>query len=290
MLLTLVLIGGLAYGAYSLWGNFFSGGQDVPTMDVQADFKLDYEVLESWITPEMYDYTPEPGYVDTLRQKMEDYPQYSKGYEFFLEHIGAYSELDVKTLILSPEKIDFVLLNPFADRLDEGWSGELSPKGHGVPLFIQYDSRWAFKNYGSSCMGNTACGPTCLSMAAVALTGKGELNPAYVSDFAFQNGYYVDGSGTAWSFFTQGASQLGLSSQEIAVSNSEMKERLKNGEVLIASVAPGDFTMGGHFIVIRDCDVQGYYINDPSSIEKSSKAWSYEKLAPQIVGLWAISA
>ena len=33
------------------------------------------------------------------------------------------------------------------------------------PYLLQYDSRWCFHGFGSSFMGFTACGPTCLSMA-----------------------------------------------------------------------------------------------------------------------------
>lgn len=54
-------------------------------------------------------------------------------------------------------------------------------------------------------IGLSGCGPTCLSMVLLALTEDEEATPYEVARFSEENGYYVEGSGTAWSLMTEGA-------------------------------------------------------------------------------------
>ena len=86
-----------------------------------------------------------------------------------------------------------------------------------VPLLLQWDQRWGYHRYAGEEMGLSGCGPTALSMVAIFMTGDITKNPRWVADFASQNGYAVDGSGTAWSLMLEGARQIGLSSKEIPV-------------------------------------------------------------------------
>lgn len=64
-----------------------------------------------------------------------------------------------------------------------------------MPYLLQYDSRWCFHAYGSSVMGFTACGPACLSMAAIGLTGNTLYTPAYVADMSEAGGPLRHGRG-----------------------------------------------------------------------------------------------
>lgn len=79
---------------------------------------------------------------------------------------------------------------------------------------MQWDQRWGYHRYAGEVMGLSGCGPTALSMVAIFMTGDITKNPRWVADFASQNGYAVDGSGTAWSLMLEGARQIGLSSKE----------------------------------------------------------------------------
>lgn len=224
----------------------------------------------------------------SLKKAARENARYREELEFLIEHVGAYSQDAVNTAIISPEKTAFVLMEPFADRTYgdvELTAGETQ----GIPFFLQYDARWAFHPYGSSVMGYTACGPTCLSMAAVGLTSDGTYDPVYVSDLAEAGGYYVWGVGTSWLLFTDGAAELGLTGEVIAVDRDEMCARLDAGEVLIASMTAGDFTKNGHFIVIYDHTLAGFRIYDPSSAERSGKTWSFQRLSGQTAQIWSIS-
>ncbi len=92
-----------------------------------------------------------------------------------------------------------------------------------VPLLLQWDQRWGYHRYAGEEMGLSGCGPTALSMVAIFMTGDITKNPRWVADFASQNGYAVDGSGTAWSLMLEGARQIGLSSKEIPVERERWK-------------------------------------------------------------------
>lgn len=164
---------------------------------------------------------------------------------------------------------------------------EVSPDS--VPLFIQWDHRWGYTPYGGGLIGYTGCGPTCLSMIAVHLTGNLSFDPLYLADFATAKGYYMPDVGTSWSLFTEGATSLGLTASVIPLSEGKMKQSLDAGRPIILSVKEGDFTKSGHFIVVTGYDDNGFLINDPNSRENSAKHWTFEVLSPQIKNLWEFS-
>ena len=85
-----------------------------------------------------------------------------------------------------------------------------------------------------------------------------------------ENGYYVEGTGTAWALMSQGAATMGLSAQELTLSDSRIRERLVAGAPIICSMGPGDFTDSGHFIVLSALNSDGtIQIRDPNSPKNS---------------------
>ena len=154
-----------------------------------------------------------------------------------------------------------------------------------VPLFLQWDERWGYHIYGGNLLAVTGCGPTCLSMVAVYLTQNNSITPSYVADVAESNGYFVEGVGTDWAMMTQGAALLGLNGQQIAI--SDIYPVLESGGVIIASVGPGHFTKGGHFIVLSGVQDGNIIINDPNSIANSHRRWQLDEFSTEILSLWA---
>ncbi len=160
-------------------------------------------------------------------------------------------------------------------------------KFNGTYLFFQWDKRWGYDPLGKETIAYGGCGPTCLSMAYMSLTDDTSMNPRKISEFAYARGYYTK-NGTSWDFWTDGAQELGLSSEQLGLDETRMKSALDSGGYIICSVGPGDFTSQGHYILIRGYDENGFYINDPNHVITSSKQWSYDRLQPQIKNLWAI--
>lgn len=156
-----------------------------------------------------------------------------------------------------------------------------------VPLLMQWDQRWGYDSYGQDMIGVAGCGPTCMAMAYLYLTGDTAMNPKKMSEYAYDNGYYS--AGTSWSFFSDGALGLGLNGFEIGLDETKIRTVLDKGGVVICSMRPGDFTTTGHFIVLTEYDKNGFFVNDPNRRKNSEKQWDFSTLSPQIKCLWGIT-
>ena len=156
-----------------------------------------------------------------------------------------------------------------------------------IPLLMQWDSRWGYGSYGSGLMGLTGCGPTCLSMVILGLTGNTAANPLRVAEYSDTQGWYLPGYGSDWELMRSGAEHYGLQWQELPLDENAMRRALENGQVIIASMAEGDFTYTGHFIVLSGYDSGVFRVLDPNSYSRSARTWSFETLHDQINGLWA---
>lgn len=202
------------------------------------------------------------------------------------DHPEVYPESFRSALARNPEILDFVAQYPAAAAKTQGGIS-LAEELKKYPLFLQWDERWGFVSYGQSNIGISGCGPTCLSMVLYSLTRDKTLTPDALAARAMNEGYYVDGIGTAWSFMSDISTDYGVfASQFSMLGEEEMKDRLDDGNLLICAMGPGDFTDQGHFIVIRGYSKEGFEVNDPFSRSNSDKKWTYEALAPQIRQVW----
>lgn len=157
----------------------------------------------------------------------------------------------------------------------------------GIPLFIQWDKRWGYENYGDDFLGVVGCGPTCMSMVVCGLTGTDTWNPLTVARFSEESGYYVPGQGTSWELMTSGAENLGIHAEQGVISEDYIFHNLSPQSPMICSVYPGDFTYSGHFIVLTDVNENGEIrVNDSNSRNNSSQLWDMEVLLPQIRNIW----
>jgi len=199
-----------------------------------------------------------------------------------------YSERMQKMITDFPQTIDFVYDLPELD--GTGVDADLSHLvgSQEIPLLLQFDSRWGYLPYGSGHIGYTGCGPVCLSMVAIYLTGDATYTPAWMCDFATREGYCSPGNGTTWTLISEGSEKLGLEAKELPLVKGIMTNELDKGNPVIIVVGPGDFTNTGHFLVLTGYDETGFTINDPFSTENSSRTWSYSQLEPQILNIWSL--
>lgn len=158
----------------------------------------------------------------------------------------------------------------------------------GVPLFLQWDPQWGYFDYDGSPLGLAGCGPTTLAMAAYHFTGNPEMNPLSLAQFAMDNGYRYPGNGTAWAFMSDGARQLGLDSQTLPLHKETMIQTLEDGALIICIMGPGNFTTGGHYILLTGYEDGAFTVNDCNSITRSNRTWTYEEICEEIQNLWAI--
>ncbi len=204
-------------------------------------------------------------------------------------HGDKYGEKLAELLEINEEAADYVKCYPERetykaqpiDLAQELQSG-------GVPLLMQWDKRWGYDAYGDSMIGLSGCGPVCLTMAYLYLTGDTGMTPREMAAFAYDNGYYAQDAGTQWSLWTEGARKLGLTGTELSLDESVMKQALDAGGLIICSMGPGDFTKQGHFILIRGYDENGFYVNDPNRRSNSSRQWDFDTLRSQMLNLWSL--
>ena len=207
--------------------------------------------------------------ISTSTEYTEDLVTFAEKYEQVLDFVYSY-----------PEKKD---QHPAIDLTKEAAAQK-------PPLLIQWDDRWGYVPYGEGLIGYSGCGPVSLCMAALYLTGNPQYTPITVSKMAEEQGYCVPGNGSSWTLISEGCKNVGLSAKELPLAEGVMKRELDQDHPIIVVVGPGDFTFGGHFMLITGYTEDGFVINDPNSRENSKKHWSYEILSPQIRNLWAMSA
>ncbi len=192
----------------------------------------------------------------------------------------------INLLATNPDAEDFVLYYP----LKKDFQPEINLLEYknlsSVPLFLQWDERWGYNDYGGELFGLSGCGPTCLSMVCVYLLDDTRLSPKYIAEFSKANGYCVAGNGSSWELISRGGETLGLDVVEIPLDENRIKRNLEVGNPVICVMGPGDFTTSGHFIVLTAYEDGKLKINDPNSKSRSQRLWEYDDIKGQIRNLW----
>lgn len=211
-------------------------------------------------------------------------------YQTILDEKERFPEKLLINLANNPEMIDFVANYDGITSDDSSAFFTEEELAEQYPLFLQWDRRWGAFAYGdNSSIAISGCGPTTLSMAVVALTRNEEATPAAIAKYAMENGFYLYGTGTKWSLMTDGAAAYGVQSEQINISQNRIKQELDAGNVVICSVRKGDFTTGGHFIMLYGYDEEGFFVNDPFCVYKSQQKWNYSRLKSQMKAAWVLS-
>lgn len=200
-----------------------------------------------------------------------------------------YTETMIEDYALYPEAREFILNYPLEKDKEHTPDISWADRSNGVPLFMQFDERWGYTEYGFTVGGISGCGPTCLSMVAYYLTGDTDYTPAYMMEFATEDGHVGQNGGTQWTLFSKGAKNLGFKVEELPLLENTLVKRLEQGIPVVISVGPGDFTQNGHYVVLVGYKDGKIKVNDPFSKANSEKEYTYAQLEPQIRNLWAIS-
>lgn len=214
----------------------------------------------------------------------EEFPDdYEEKQEQYLVSYESFLDLDDEQVNESAEsKYDNIDLSDM----------EIYANGMEIPHFLQYDSRWGSVAYGNKTIGYAGCGITCMAML---LNYFGYTkSPPEVARWSMNHGYYVNGVGTSWSFFGGISNEYGITCTNIGKDTKRLIEALSSGKPVIASMAPGTFTSGGHFIVLRGITAGGkILVNDPNDNTHSKKFYKREfdirLIMNESKNMWAFS-
>lgn len=203
-----------------------------------------------------------------------------------LENRAKYSDALLKLASNRVDAINFVYYtNDYKNRYVEDYS-ESFALDRKFPLYIQWDPRFGYKYYDEyfACVG---CGPTCVSMI---VNGFGEKKtPIDIMEEMVNNKAYISGVGTSWDGILRTIKAHGLNANELPLMDNKFRDVIDNEGAVLLSMKPGQFTTGGHFLILIGIDENGNYLmNDPNSVRNSKKAWSYDEFANDIKGCWSI--
>lgn len=150
----------------------------------------------------------------------------------------------------------------------------------------QGDKRWKSILYTitgskSQTIGSSGCGPT--SMSDIISTWLvHNITPVEMCKYAIDHGYRTKDSGTAWGFFKSIATAYGFTGFLQTKSMATARQALKAGALVVASMGPGYWTSGGHYICLWHTDDTYMYACDPaSSTRKKQKLAAFEEQRKQ---------
>lgn len=187
------------------------------------------------------------------------------------------------------ERTGNVTRNDWLALFDCPYTRTARPNGTNTVQPVDYkqgDSRWGKIVY-TSCgnksqtIANSGCGPT--SMADIMATWIDRyITPKEMCKYAVDHGYRTKNSGTAWGFFQSIAKAYGFAGFVQTKSMATARAALKSGAFVVASMGPGYWTKGGHFICLWKTDETYMYANDPaSSSRKKQKLSAFEQQRKQ---------
>lgn len=218
-------------------------------------------------------------------QKLEEIGRQNPTVQKIYQNSSDYPEIMLTALANNPEMADFVAGYPDNDGSVTGGISE-QEKEQSFPLFLQWDSRWGYQDYGGENIGLAGCGPTCLSMVMYYLTRDESFTPDRIAEYSMKHGYYVEGTGTAWALLTDFPTAYGVRVEELGAAEDALKAKLDDGGVLICAMRKGDFTLTGHFIVIYGYEDGKFLVNDPNCAARS-RGWFFAQISGQIKNIWA---
>lgn len=164
-------------------------------------------------------------------------------------------------------------------------------------VYYQTDKRWASQPYAVkgevTTVGASGCGPTAMAMVLATWADK-RVTPATECAWALKNGFKALRHGTYYAYFAPAARRYGLSCTQLNGASiagqvnhplhATVLAAVKAGDLVIACMGPGNWTRGGHFILLWDVDVQKdiAFVNDPASSLTRRTRGSWQLLKKEV--------
>lgn len=287
------------------FGNFFKLNENKP---IENSNNIEKEPIKESPQDPKYDNLSE----NNITNKVEDYAQYTvcdveapkkrTDNEIYSELSKmAFNNEEIKNIYKYKESYPINLLGSLVNNpeMTQFVSGYLASNGIASrdfdaddlnkknKLILQWDKRWGYESYGNSIIAVSGCAPTTLSMVISQLTEGPAITPYDVAKFSESKGYYEKGFGTNWKLMVDAATEYGILAQDTSSKVASMKNKLDEGQLVIATMDPGDFTAEGHFIVVYGYNESGFLVNDPNCVYRSNKSWEFNTLSAQIRNAWA---
>lgn len=187
-------------------------------------------------------------------------------------------------------KIEDNILSDLLTPLPDGstrvqlYAETLNSKLGPITYFNQSDYRWAKYKYGhSSYMYSSGCGPTIMAMIVNTFSPQSYITPREMADFAYSKGCYVKGGGSTHDIVKKCCDEYKIPVKVIKANKENIENALENKKLLVALVGKGEFTTGGHFILITGLEENKQLsIADSISLENTHKKWDTNFIISQL--------
>lgn len=161
-----------------------------------------------------------------------------------------------------------------------GWSAADTPaEPETAPTqpvdYRQTDPRWRDRPYTvtgdpAQTIGSSGCGPTAMA-DIIATWFDARVTPVEMCALAVKWGCRTENSGTSHAFFKKCAAKWPFGSYTGTSSFATAKAALEKGALVIANMAPGYWTQGGHYILCWRYANGRVWANDPASAARTSQ-------------------
>lgn len=150
-------------------------------------------------------------------------------------------------------------------------------------LYSQRDSRWTNVIYSAKAphtetIKSSGCGITCAASVLSELAGL-DITPPDMAKYSVDNGYRIDGVGTANALFPAIAKEYGLSCIETK-SQIAAEICLAHGGIAVCGTSGGVnriFSTGGHFFLLVGSEGDKYKFFDPDCYTGKYRQYGREK-------------
>lgn len=224
---------------------------------------------------------PETGKETTVQEDWIVYPVTYNGEDYFAEKVFRLDEEQMELSEDYASNLSLFLGDGLMQAVEDGAGNRLpslgevvlADGGREVVYYNQLDERYADQPYGTDRIGKSGCGPTAMAIVVSSLTDD-MVDPAEMAEWAYQHGYWCKGSGSYHSLIPGAAEAWGLPVSGCSASEPQrIVDALTAGKLVVAIMAEGHFTKGGHFIVLRGVQDGKILVADPASWQRSGQSW-----------------
>lgn len=213
--------------------------------------------------------------------------------KYITDNEDMYPQNILELYYYDEDKFDFVYNYPFKkDNYKTMSFTEDELNCSEIPAIYMKDTRWAYED---DCIVSTnGCSAVSLTMANLYLNHNSDIDPVKIMQYIYENDYVGTWGGLSAKYAAEVYEHFGFECVEHAFDNfditeEELKSAIDKENVVIMAGMSGE-NFGGHVIVIRGYDENGFYINDPANEEKTAAVWSFEDLGSELVRYWELSS
>lgn len=226
---------------------------------------------------------------DEYLGELEKLEKYIPDVKEIIDNYDLYSSEAIYNLLKYPENFLFILGTVNEKEAKKEKLITEREKASDIIYLSQTDPRWAYEKMNDSYLGFVGCGPTVMSMVSMYLLKDYSLTPDVIGQFAVERRLYLDNTGSEWALIGNWAKEHGFNSKEISTrSETTYEDELNKGGLIILNVGKGDFSYGGHYVLVVKKGDRGFTVYDPNSLINTNKIWSFEKLNEQTKNAWVV--